>query len=190
MKGQRPKTDIGINLMENINERINSLESLLDASHYSQQKCTLKKELNDFLQILDIPKTLDIALPEDIRKFLVFKERKGRTHLHKGNCEFKGHVGKRGCDCPLTLAAKSVDSLIGKIEQFFRDAGRSGDWNPVLLTGNPAASHVIKRHLQSVTLEQSAQSVPKKQAVPLMFDKLGKLCRYLTRNISRNNDNV
>ena len=42
----------------------------------------------------------------------------------------------------------------------------------------------MKRHLQSVTIEQTSASVTSKQAVPLMFDKLGKLCRYLNYQTS------
>ena len=139
------------------------LENFLDALNYSQQKCHLKNELSEFLHALDLPKIFYTALPDDVRKFLVFQERKGRTQIHTDTCEFKGHVGEKSCDYPTTLAAKSVDSLVGKIRAIFRDIGRSGDWNPVFLTKNPAVSHVIKRHLQSVTFEQSVQGVAKKK---------------------------
>lgn len=175
-------------LIQTINERISTLDNLLEASQYSQQKCQLKREITEFLGFLEPPKDLYTALPDDIRKFLIFKERKGRTQLHVQSCTFKGLAGRQSCTCPKTLAAKSVDSLIGKIRAIFRDLGRSGDWNPVILTGNPAASHVMKRHLHSVTVEQNSFSVAKKQAVPLMFDKLGKLCRHLTYQISREKD--
>lgn len=88
------------------------------------------------------------------------------------------------------MAAKSVDSLIGKIRAIFRDEGRAGDWNPMLFTGNPAASPLMKRHLQSVTLEQQNANTIIRQAVPMMFDKLGRLCRYLSYQISREQDSV
>lgn len=78
--------------------------------------------------------------------------------------------------------------MIGKIRAIFRDLGRSGDWNPVLLTGNPSASHLMKRHLQSVSLEQASANVVQKQAVPLMFEKLARLCRYLAFKASVEND--
>ena len=151
--------------MDQINERIRSLDKRLDTSYYSQQKCHVKTELGEFLATLDPPKDFFTAL----RKYLVFKERKGRTQMHAGNCYFRGQTGKKSCECPITLAAKSVDSSIGKLRAIFRDMGRSGEWNPVLLTGNPAASHVMKRHLQSVTLEQSCHEVVRKQAVPTLF---------------------
>ena len=133
---------------------------------------SLKNELSEFLHALDVPKIFYTALPDDVRKFLVFQERKGRTQIHTDTCEFKGHVGEKSCDCPTTLAAKSVDSLVGKIRAIFRDIGRSGDWNPVFLTKNPAASHVIKRHLQSVTLERSVQGVAKKTSCSAIVRKV------------------
>ena len=176
--------------MKSIDERIRLLDQRLDTSSYSQQKCNLKVELELFLVSLEPSKNVYTALPGDLRKFLIFKEKHGRTKLHDQICPQKGVVGKVQCSCPTTLAAKSVDSLIGKIRAIFRDVGREGDWNPVLLTGNPAASLVMKRHLQSISLEQASYNVAKKQATPLMFDKLAMLCRYLTYQISREKDTV
>ena len=176
--------------MRSIDERIKLLDQRLDASSYSQQKCNLKKELELFLAALEHSKNVYTALPDDLRKFLIFKEKHGRTKLHDQACPQKGIAGKVQCSCPTTLAAKSVDSLIGKIRAIFRDLGREGDWNPVLLTGNPAASLVMKRHLQAILLEQASHNVTKKQATPLMFDKLAMLCRYLTYQISREKDTV
>ena len=176
--------------MNRIEERIRTLDQTLDASSYSQQKCNLKNELEQFLVSLEPAENVYTALPDDLRKFLIFKEKHGRTKLHNHACPDKGIAGKVSCSCPTALAAKSVDSLIGKLRAIFRDVGREGDWNSVLLTGNPAASLPMKRHLQAISLEQASHNVAKKQATPLMFDKLAKLCRYLTYQISREKDAV
>ena len=45
----------------------------------------------------------------------------------------------------------------------------------MFLTGNPAASLVMKRDLQSITLEQASHGVTKTQATPLMFNKLAHI---------------
>ena len=82
-------------LMNKINERICAVDKILDASSYSQQKCSLKNELSAFLASLQPPKDLCTALPGDLRNFLVFKERKGRTQLHGEVCAFKGQSGRR-----------------------------------------------------------------------------------------------
>ena len=88
------------------------------------------------------------------------------------------------------LAFKSVDSLVGKIRALFRDEGRSGEWNPMLLTGNPAASHILKKLLQAVTQEQVNAKVSIKQATPLMFSKLGQLCRHLSCRVFAEEDSL
>lgn len=176
--------------LDKINSRIAFLDSIMDSASYSKQKCSLKQELIKFLMQIKPQKTIMNALPEDIKKFLVFKEANGRTQMHSDKCTFRGSVGKQTCKCPVTLASKSVDSLIGKLRAIFRDEGRSGEWNPVFCTGNPASSIILKRHLKAVSLEQAASGVIKKQAVPLMFDKLGRLCRYLSYKISVEKDNT
>lgn len=173
-----------------IDSRIKKLDDLLQNSNYSKQKCSLKQDFLEFLKIIDSEKDLMTVMPEDIRKFLIYKEGNGRTQLHKEECQYRGMTGIKQCDCPKTLAAKSVDSLLGKIRAILRDIGRSGEWNPMLFTGNPASSIVLKKHLQSVTLEQSVSEVGKKQAVPMMFDKLAKLCRHLSYAISVQRDNI
>ena len=175
-------------LSKRIEDRIQQLDSILNSSSYSKQKSHLMEELSAFLLHLRPQKTLDNALPHDIQMFLIYKEDNGRTTVHIEGCKYKGKGGKDKCPCPKKLAAKSVDSLIGKLRAIFRDLGRTGEWNNILKCGNPAASFIIKRHLQAVTLEQ--ETIVPKQAVPLMFDKLGKLCRYLNYHISVEQNNT
>lgn len=163
----------------NIYDRIAKLDSLVDLKKYSKQKNSLKEELVSFLQQLVPAKTLNSASPEDLRMFIVFKEKNGRTKIHSKTCEYRGIAGRSTCQCPVTMAVKSVDSLIGKIRAIFRDYGRSGEWNPMLGSGNPAAAPLIKKHLQCVEVEQTSAEIVNKQAVPFMFDKLARLCRHL-----------
>ena len=66
-----------------------------------KQKSRLQVELELFLDNLSIPKTLANASPEDVRKFLVFKDGHGKTQVHVLSC---AHVEKRGqynCGCPM-----------------------------------------------------------------------------------------
>lgn len=177
-------------LLHKIKGRIQELDSRLNSSNYCKQKCQLKNELNNFLQKISVSKNASIASPEDIRSFLIYKKENGRTQLHKHDCTFHGKFSLQKCRCPRTLAAKSVDSLIGKIRAILRDEGRAGEWNPMLFTGNPAASPLMKRHLQSITLEQQNANTVTRQAVLMMFYKLGKLCCYLTYQISKGKDPV
>ena len=126
------------------------------------------------------------ASPEDIRRFLIYKEENGRTQLHKNDCVFKNNVGLHKCGCPRTLAAISVDSLIGKNRAIFRDEGRAGDLNPMLFTRNPGASPLMKRHLQSVTSEQQNANTVMRQAVPMMFDNIDYRLFFIISTTSAN----
>lgn len=177
-------------LLNKINVRMQQLDNQLDASNYGKQKCRLKMELINFLKKVHYSKNIYNASPEDIRAFLIFKEDSGRTKLHNKGCIFQGKPGLQKCACPITLAVKSVDSMLGKIRAIFRDEGRAGEWNPMLFTGNPAAAPLLKRHLLSISLEHQKSKTARRQAVPLMFDKLGKLCRYLKYQIARERDEI
>ena len=55
--------------LEHIEERIKTLDQRLDTSRYSQQKCNLKKELEQFLVSLNPAKDVYTALPNDLRSF-------------------------------------------------------------------------------------------------------------------------
>jgi hypothetical protein len=53
----------------------------LNSASYSKQKCNLKKEVENFLVLLDPLKNFSNATPEDIRKFLIFKEKNGTPRM-------------------------------------------------------------------------------------------------------------
>ncbi len=102
-----------------------------------------------------------------------------KTQIHRSKCKFLGQSGHNTCHCPLRRAAGSVDSLIGQVEQFFAISAVV-QTNGSLGIGNPAASPIIKRHLNAVRLEQSTSAVIPRQAVALFMNKLG----HVIRNIS------
>lgn len=69
--------------------------------------------------------------------------------------------------------------MIRKLRSVFTEAGRGGDWNEVLCVGNPAAYHSVKQYLTLVREEQAKARVCSKQAVPIFFEKMAKLCSHL-----------
>lgn len=160
------------------------MESLLQSTKYSKQKDSLRDSLVNFLNHLEPKRTLDDALPSNIRRFLVVKDASGKTQIHIKPCGNKGKKGKFKCGCPCRLSAGSVDSLIGQIRAIFRDHGRGSDWNEVLGLGNPAAAPMIKRYLSAVRLEQSLAAASPKRAVPLFFNKLILVSRYISYKLS------
>ena len=76
------------------------------------------------------------------------------------------------------------NNLLGKIRSIIWDAWRRNEWNPETSKENPASSSILKQHINALAAEQASNDVVRKQAVPLMYDKLGSLCRYLLYFIS------
>ena len=58
---------------------------------------------------------------QDIVKFLIFKDTSGRTVVHSLPCP------KRDCRCPKRLAARSVDSTLGRLRAIFNKVGSAND---------------------------------------------------------------
>ncbi len=162
-----------------IYERINALDALIQEKSYSRKKTVFHAKFNEFLASLTPSKTFGSATPMDIRKFLVWMEKDGKTRLHVLGCEFRG-VGSGvlcSCECPITMAWGTLDSKVGMLRALYRDQGYGTEWGPN--GSNPAASPEVKRHLSACALEQSRASVSVKQAVPLFFDKVQALSRYM-----------
>ena len=111
------------------------------------------------------------ASSEDIVKFLINKEKTGRTLVHTQTCDMKV------CKCPRRLAAGSVDSLIGRLRAIYNKLGRFGHVNPV--------SHsLIKEYLKFTREEQAGLAVAPRQAVPLFFTKFKSLIGHLREKIA------
>lgn len=162
---------------QQITSRIEEMDSLIDTTKYSKQKQALQRELEEFLRKLSPDKSLDTATPLDIRHFLVWQEKQGKTRVHTQDFTLHVSPSQQHCQCPTRLAASSVDSIIGQIRAIFRDRGRGGQWLHSFGIGNPAAAPAVKKHLKAVRVEQSG--VKPKQAIPLSFQKLATLNRYL-----------
>ena len=160
-----------------LQDRISELEALTQSTKYSKQKQSLKHELCEFLSALNPPKSLDDALPSDVRLFIAFKDGKGKTKVHKEGCVASRYDGQ--CECPHRRSAGSVDSLIGQLRAIFRDHGRGTDWIDNFGVGNPAAAAIIKQYLKAIKLEQSSAAVTSKHAVPIFIDKLTLVLRHI-----------
>jgi len=140
---------------EQIDTRIKDLDSARDSKAYQRQKSHLEAEFSDFLASSQLQKTLFSATPKDIVRFLIWKDDKGKTKVHKDSCQFLGLQRKQACKCPTRLAAGTVDSLIGKLRSIFTALGRSGGWDDRFGFGNPASHLSVKQYLKSVQSEQS-----------------------------------
>lgn len=126
---------------------------------------------------------MSTVTPRDICRFLVQKDKNGKTQVHRNGCS---HLEKRGifdCACPLRLSYKTVDSYIGKLRAIFHSVGRDGELDRSLGLGNPAADKSVKDYLRLVTAEQLQARVTPKQASPFFGDKLAQLCDHIDRNL-------
>ena len=171
--------------LDSIDKRLQQLLNFDQATSYSKQKDTLRKELEAFLSALPGQVSLATVPPRDIYRFLIFKNKDGRTQIHHNGCQFIGQRGKHTCACPLRLSYNTVDSYIGKLRSIFHAVGRDGEWDNRLGLGNPAADKSVKDYLRVVTAEQLRARVTPKQATPFFVDKLTQLSLFLERRLAQ-----
>lgn len=133
---------------------------------YQRQKSALEQQLIQFLGALSPPRTVTSCTANEIIKFLISKDKSGRTVVHTSSCS------KTDCTCPKRLAAGSVDSFLGRLRAIFNNLGRLNDSNPV-------AHPLVKEYLKFVREEQAGLAITPSQAVPLFFGKFQRLIAFL-----------
>ena len=114
------------------------------------------------------PKSLSSALPIYVVAFLVWKDRGGKTKVHKSACPAVSRPGI-ACSCPKRLAFGTVDSLIGKLRAIFVEHGRGSEWHSLLGVENPAACRSVKAYLADVREEQLKARITPRQAEPFVL---------------------
>ena len=169
--------------LPSLDHRLETLQAVNDHKPCQIQKSKLQKELESFLSSLPCPKTLLSASPCDVTRFLVWKDRKGKTKVHGPTCSLFGAKKAEVCSCPSTLVAGTVTNLIGKLRSLFVESGRGGELSDLLGIGNPASHHSVKQYLVLIRGEQARARINLKQAVPLFFNKLLRLCSFLKESI-------
>ena len=167
-----------------IDKRLQQLTNFDRVTSYSKQKDSLQKELDNFLAAIPGKPSLAAVTPRDLCRFLIFKDRHGKTQVHRNGCTFLGQRGIHSCGCPLRLSYKTVDSYIGKLRAIFHANGRDGEWDERLGLGNPAADKSVKDYLRLVTAEQLQARITPKQATPFFVDKLTQLALHLEKKLA------
>lgn len=176
--------------LHNIDQRLQQLVNYDKATAYTKQKDSLRKEFEDFLSALPGFATLTNVTPRDICRFLIFKDKDGKTQVHRSGCSNIGQKGRFDCGCPVRLSHKTVDSYIGKLRSVFHSIGRDGEWDARLGLGNPAADRFVKDYLKLITAEQLQARIQPKQASPFFVDKLTQLCVFLDKKLHETEDAV
>ena len=171
-------------LAKSINESRN-LTLLENRNRTSGRKLLWRLSFSGFLASLPFAKTLKSATAQDIIKFLVWKDKGGRTKVHTVTCSHMGQGQGSSCKCPCRLAAGTVNSLIGKLRAIFISAGMGGEWDDNLGTGNPASHRSVKAYLQAVKEEQAKARVRPKKATPLFLDKLQQISQFIVGSMRK-----
>lgn len=122
--------------------------------------------------------------PENIRRFLVYKDKKGKTQVHATECEHLGSHGLKKCGCPRRLAWGTVESTVGQVRALLQKLGRGDSWDEARGQGNPAYAQSVSDYLKVTKQEMSAAHVTPKQAKPLFLGKLEKVCDFLGREFA------
>ena len=111
-----------------IRDREEEIDNYMANSNISKRKRGLSQELERFLDKLPGSPTKYNACPREIRRFLIWKDEKGRTQVHSQWCHHFGSRERQSCECRVGLAAGSVSSLVGLLKVIFREAGRGDAW--------------------------------------------------------------
>ena len=161
----------------------------MDGLAYNRQKRNLAGSLAEFLAVNHGTGywtegiSLASAAPEDVIKFLIDRDAKGRTQVHKMGCLNLGRQGSWSCGCARRLAAGTVDSYLGQLRASFNSIGRTQPWSQESRDGNPCISPRVRKYLQGIRLEQAEAHVTPRQAVPLFSDKIRWLACEIQKRI-------
>ncbi|XP_053390389.1 uncharacterized protein LOC128553283 [Mercenaria mercenaria] len=168
-----------------IEDRLSLLDKKTDQSNSAKRK-RLAASLADFLSNLPTPLTLCSCSPEDIRKFLVWKDEFGKTKIHTASCLYIGSSDSRvNCACPLRLAAGTVEGVINLLCRIFEDHGFGRFWDSMTMQGYPVCSQIVKEYLTRIREEQAKANVLPKQAKPIFMSKLRPIARYIDMQLAR-----
>lgn len=166
-----------------IDERIGSLTNGIN--YNQKRKESIRKAFSSFLKELPHKPCLLEVSPHDVVRFLVWKDKDGKTQIHDKSCS---NLGKRGimcCECPLRLASGSVENIVLHITDLFQSVGLGRVWNEAQNLGNPATSEIVKKYIKAVQEEQAKAHIVPKQAKPIFMNKLRSILDYIDRELKR-----
>ena len=152
---------------------------------YSRKCASLEETFKLFLASCPHSPTLMTALPDDVRRFLIWKDNQGKTKVHRTECQFLGEYGVTPCSCLLRLSSGSVDGIIQQLKKIFTNLSRRGEWDSSTGLGNPATSLFLKQYLKFIKEEQAQANVSPKQAKPIFLTKLKSIASYIDRQMQR-----
>lgn len=123
----------------------------------------MKREITEFLVRVS-GREISSCTPNDLRRFLVWKDQCGKSQVNKYIVGFLGNKGTFDCGCQVRLASGTASLIINRLVNIFDEMGCGRSWNMALGLGNPAASSQVKDYLKIVQEEQArAHLVPNRR---------------------------
>ncbi|XP_071181349.1 uncharacterized protein [Mytilus edulis] len=181
VKNLKEKINSDIDL-EKIEGRMDELDKRITCSSGHKRKKSFQGSFLQFLQDLDC-KHLSVCTPDDIRRFLIWKDFSGKTTIHGVHCKHLGQKGEFDCFCPKRLASGTVEGVINQLVNIFDDNGFGRYWDIFSKSGNPACAPIVKEYLKLIREEQASAHVLPKQAKPIFLSKIKAMCSYIDREI-------
>eukprot|EP00105_Crassostrea_gigas_P037162 XP_019921310.1 PREDICTED: uncharacterized protein LOC105324906 isoform X1 [Crassostrea gigas] len=172
-----------------LDERLKELYAKRSSSLDSKRQNCLKKEITEFLVRMS-GLELTSCTPDDIRRFLVWKDQCGKSQVHKIDCRFLGNKGLFDCNGPVRIASGTVSLMINRLVNIFHEMGCERSWNMALGLGNPAASSQEKDYLKIIQEEQARAHLVPKQAKPIFLTKVKAIVGYIGGRLSMSSVSV
>lgn len=167
-----------------INNRLQYIRDTRNKSASERKRESMRDNLCRFLYQLPWSPTLSNVTPDDLCRFLIWKDNNGKTKVHFVECPAMGK-SRVNCFCPTRLSADTVDNYCHQLREIFKVEGRGETWSTQKHGGNPACAPQIKSYVKCVKEEQAKAHVVRKQAKPLFISKLRVICLYIDRELQR-----
>ena len=90
-------------ILNKIDQRLQQQLNFVRVTCYSKHKDSLQKELALFLAELPGYVTLATVTPQNICRFLIFKDKNGKTLVHSNGSQYIGQKGQHDYGCPFIL---------------------------------------------------------------------------------------
>ncbi|KAK3107786.1 hypothetical protein FSP39_022109 [Pinctada imbricata] len=181
----RLQTDADIVNLEDIDERIVSLEKTTESSKNNRKKDNLEETFKEFLAKLPEQRDMSNVSPLDVKRFLVWKDKCGKTSVHEKECKFLGKMGTQKCDCPIRMASSSVVNLVQHLIDIFHRNGFGRSYDEQAKIGNPAASNTVKQYIKCIKEEQAKAHILPRQAKPIFLSKLRRMSQFINNELKR-----
>ena len=172
--------------MVGIESRVHHLNKCWEQTPHIKKRRSIEKDFLAFLGKLPHRPVVGQVTGHDIKCYLVYKDKDGKTLVHDKHCPFMGKTGFTNCKCPKRLTGKSVQNLVQQLSAIY-DEWSERDKRIII---NPVKSSTIQAYVKSVKDEQARAHVVVKQAKPVFVQKIAKISGYIDDKLQSDSLNM